>query len=65
MFVGTFKGKGMVSSADVSFAAGITVTIGNAATYTSNKVITDTLCTDQICTISAPTGGIGQFKGLQ
>lgn len=66
VFVGQKAGKGMYSSIDVSFTSTGTVPVlGTAAGYSTNQIFSDsTQCSSGICHLDAPTGGIGQFKGL-
>ena len=54
-FVGNLKGKGILGFGTVS---GPTLTV-------STSVLTDTTyCSASVCSYSAPTGGVAQFKGL-
>jgi len=58
--VGTFKGKGLMTSIDVSGD----LVWGTVATYTTPILSDTTYCASGVCEISAPVGGVGQFKGL-
>jgi len=63
MLVGTLLGKGMYTSIDVTTPA--SGTLGTAATYSSYFLTDSTNCGSGVCTLSAPAGGIAQFKGLE
>lgn len=57
--VGTFKGKGLMTS--INITATVTITWGTVASYTSPILSDSTYCASGLCEISAPTGGVGQF----
>ena len=63
--VGTLKGKGWYSSATIDTTS-LFIVITDVAT--TDRVFTSTggggNCANGICTVYAPSGGIGQFKGL-
>lgn len=59
---GTLKGKGIYTSVVVTLST-TSLTFGTIASTTAIFTNT-TYCTSGVCLVSAPTGGIAQFKGL-
>lgn len=59
--VGTFKGKGIYTSIETADPA--TMVSANLASYTGYILTDTTYCASGVCEISAPSGGVGQFKG--
>jgi len=56
MVCGTLKGKGVIYRASLASAV-LILTAVDATTFTVNA-------TAGVATITPPTGGVGQFKGL-
>jgi len=67
IIVGTLQGKGMYTSISITpnATAPATSVLGAAASYSGYFLTDSTNCSSGICTVTAPTGGVAQFMGLE
>lgn len=64
MIVGTLLGKGMYTSMTLTKTSDTVLDLAGTGAYSGTFLTDSTNCSNGVCTMPAPTGGIAQFKGL-